>query len=109
MKSKLLLLVFVLAAVLWSVVVIEVASERMFSFPPYLDYPWAGIVLGTFGGFLIGALGLRMYTIITHREDVRKLRTTSPPQVAASDWNEMQAPFEQEHREPYICTRSVVR
>ncbi len=60
-------------------------------------------------GFMIGALGLRVHAIASHKEALRKLRTTSPPQVAVSHWNEMQAPFEQEHREPYICHRSVVR
>lgn len=108
MKAKLLLLIFILAGVMWSLAVTVVAANTRFEYPP-LAVPWAGIALGTFGGFLIGALGLRMYTKISHREGLRKLRTAPKPQVAAFDWNEMQAPFEQEHREPYICNRSVVR
>ncbi len=108
MKSKLLLLIFVLAGVMWSLAVTVVATQKGFAVQ-YLDAPWAGITLGTFGGFMIGALGLRVHAIAAHKEALRKLRTTSPPQVAVSHWNEMQAPFEQEHREPYICHRSVVR
>ncbi len=108
MKAKLLLLIFVLASVFWALAVTVVAAHAHFEYPPF-DVPWAGIALGTFGGFMIGALGLRMYVKVSHKEALRKLRTTSPPQVAVSHWNEMQAPFEQEHREPYICHRSVVR
>jgi hypothetical protein len=107
MKSKLLLLIFVLAGVLWALAVIIAATNNRFT-TSFLSVPWAGIALGTFGGFMIGALGLRMYAISAHKEDMRKLRLP-PPQVSVHHWNEMQAPFEQEHREPYICHRSVIR
>jgi len=108
MKAKLLLLIFVLGAVVWSLAVTLVAAQNRFEYPPF-DIPWAGIALGTLGGFLIGALGLRMYAKVSHKEALRKLRETMPPTVVVSPWNERPAPFEQEHRQPYICNRSVVR
>lgn len=107
MKPKLLLLIFVLGAIMWSLAVTTVAAQSRFEYPP-LDIPWAGIALGTFGGFMIGAFGLRMYAKVLNKEALRLQAV--PRQVPyAPNWNEPLEPFEQPHCQPYICHRSVIR
>jgi uncharacterized membrane protein len=66
MKNKLFLLVFVLMGAFHATVVSVVAARNGFEWLGVVA-PYAGIVVGTTGGFLIGALGLRMYT----RRDTR--------------------------------------
>jgi len=101
MKAKLLLLIFVLAASSWCLIVITFATQRGTTIQPYLNAPWAGIALGTFGGFMIGALGLRVFYAATHKEFLRKLRQQVPLQAISG--NDPLVPCQVGHREPYIA------
>jgi len=100
MKSKLLLLIFVLAGVMWSLAVTIVATQKGFTLQ-YLDAPWAGIALGTFGGFMIGALGLRIYAKVSHREALRKIRERLPRQVETIDDYRLDS-CQTMYRQPYV-------
>ncbi len=102
MKAKLLLLIFVLAASAWCLIVITFATQRGVSidFPFFIANPWAGIALGTFGGFMIGALGLRMYANVTHREFMRRLAKQMPLQALSG--NDPLVPCQVGHREAYL-------
>jgi hypothetical protein len=102
MKSKLFLLVFVVAGVAWALLVSVFAAQRGFSFVPYLDAPWAGIAVGTFGGWMIGALGLRMHAKIAHEEALRRINEHTVRHMEIYSDPE---PRQAGHREPYVERR----
>ena len=79
MKQLMYLLIFVLAGVAWALVVTVAAAS--WSAQPYLSAPWAGIALGTFGGWIIGAAGLRLYTKIAYRSRFPKTVRVAVPAV----------------------------
>jgi len=108
MKAKLLFLIFILAASAWCLIVITFATTRGVSidFPFFIANPWAGIALGTFGGFMIGALGLRMYANVTHKEYLRKLATIRP--LATVNGTDPLVPCQTMYREPYFSNKAVV-
>lgn len=103
MKAKLFLLVFVAAGGAWALIVTVFAAQNGFSLVPYLNAPWAGIALGTFGGWLIGAFGLRMHNKIAHVEAIRKMN--AQPKLAAMNGNDPLVPCQVGHREPYFNSR----
>jgi len=80
MKSKLLFLIFILAAIGWALIVTVTAAQHGFAVLRYgLECPWAGIALGTLGGFMIAALGLRMYAHTSTDEAIRKISRKPQP------------------------------
>jgi hypothetical protein len=109
MKSKLLFLIFILAAISWDLIVTVIAAQHGFAIPSYcLDCPWAGIALGTLGGFCIGALGLRMYAKVSHQEKLRRINRNTVRHVEI--YPDPLEPCQVGHREPYInYNKAVVR
>ncbi len=106
MKAKLLFLIFILAAVMWMLVVIMVGTQNHFTYEPLLlSCPWAGIALGTIGGFCIGALGLRVYANASHKEYMRKLNERVPLQVQSG--NDPLVSCQVGHRVPYIDVKTA--
>jgi len=99
MKAKLLLLIFVLAASAWCLIVITFATQRGTTIPPYLDAPWAGIALGTLGGFLIGALGLRVFYGATQKEFIKRLAKLEP--ILTVSGNDPLVACQTMYRQPY--------
>jgi hypothetical protein len=104
MKAKLFLLVFVAAGGAWALIVTVFAAVDGFALVPYLNVPWAGIALGTFGGWLIGALGLRMYYKVDAQNAIRKLNAMVPRRPATAERFKLE-PFQHGHRVPYFDPR----
>lgn len=103
MKAKLFLLVFVTAGVCWALVVSVAAAMHGFNVFG-VGAPYAGIALGTLGGFLIGALGLRMYVKADAQNFIREMN--SRPRMAVVNGNDPLVPCQVGHREPYFNPRS---
>lgn len=102
MKAKLFLLVFVIAGICWALVVSVAAAMNGFNVFG-VGAPYAGIALGTLGGFLIGALGLRMYAKADAINFIRKLN--SKPRFTAMNGNNPLEPYQVGHRTPYFNPR----
>jgi len=110
MKSRMMLLIFIWSAAMWALTVTVAAERASLQFPSlYLNCPWAGIALGTFGGFLIGALGLRVYAKTSIKEAMQKMRQAHTNRIQVSDWDAMEAPSDQAHCTSYTPQRSVAR
>ena len=107
MKAKLLFLIFILAASAWCLIVITFATTRGVNMdtPIYIAYPWAGIVLGVLGGFMIGALGLRVYSNANHKAFMRKLAEAEP--LRAQGGNDPLVPCQVGHREAYLDLKTA--
>jgi hypothetical protein len=103
MKAKLFLLVFVVAGGCWALVVSVAAAMHGFSFFG-VAAPYAGIALGTLGGFLIGALGLRMYTKADAQNFIKDCNSRA--RLAAANGNDPLVPCQVGHREAYFDPRA---
>lgn len=99
MKAKLFLMVFMVAGICWALVVSVAAAMNGFSVFG-LAAPYAGIGLGTLGGFLIGALGLRMYTRADAQNEIKRLNALPRHPIVTAD-NPLDA-CQMGHREAYI-------
>jgi hypothetical protein len=102
-KAKLLFSIFILAGVCWSLVVIMVGVQNGFVLQPYLDGPWSSIFVGILGGFMIVALGLRVYGIASAKEFLRKLRKAPKHAIAMNEGYALDK-CQTMYREPYIVT-----
>lgn len=105
MKAKLLLTIFILAAVMWSLAVVIAGTQRGFALQPYLDNPFASGGVGIFGGFMIAACGLRVYHNANHKAFLRQLAQQKPRLVATL--HDPLESYQMRHREPYFYSKVV--
>jgi len=104
MKAKLFLLVFVVMGVCWALLVTVYAQGvalRAYHIPP----PYAGMALGIFSGWLVIALGLRVYARITYRNAMQQQR--SRPSIPVTSGNDPLEPCQTMYRTPYIENRQT--
>lgn len=99
MKAKLFLLVFVVAGGAWALVVSVAAAMNGFNIFG-VGAPYAGIALGTLGGFLIGAFGLRMYHKADAQNYIKRMNARRP--LTAVSGIDPLVPCQVGHREPYL-------
>jgi len=102
-KAKLLFLVFIVAAVCWSLIVVMVGTQHGFILQPYLDSPWSSGIVGIFGGFMIVALGLRVYSSASAKEFLKRLQKAPRHTIATNDGYALDK-CQTMYREPYIVT-----
>jgi hypothetical protein len=103
MKAKLLFSIFVLAAVCWSLIVIVIGTSHGFILQPYLDSPWSSGIVGIFGGFMIVALGLRVYGAANGKEFLKRLEKAPKREIATNDGYALDK-CQTMYRQPYIVT-----
>ena len=104
MKSKLFLLVFVVLGVCWALLVTVYAQGvalAAYHVPP----PYAGMALGVLAGWLVIALGLRVYCGILHKNAVRWAR--SRPPIPVTSGKDPLVPCQTMYRQPYINWREM--
>jgi hypothetical protein len=109
MKAKMLFSIFILAAVCWSLIVIVIGTQHGFILQPYLDSPWSSGIVGIFGGFMIVALGLRVYGSASSKEFLRKVRAANPRHEIATNDGYALDKCQTMYREPYIATGRASR
>jgi hypothetical protein len=108
-KAKLLFSIFILAGVCWSLIVITIGVQRGFVLQSYLDSTWSSGFVGILGGFMIAACGLRVYSIASAKEFLRKLRKAPKHAIATNDGYALDS-CQTMYRQPYIVTdQRVVR
>jgi hypothetical protein len=103
MKAKLLFLVFIVAAICWSLIVIMVGTQHGFILQPYLDSPWSSGIVGIFGGFMIVALGLRVYGAANGKEFLKRLQKAPKRAIATHETYALDS-CQTMYRQPYIVT-----
>ena len=102
MKAKLFLLVFVVAGGSWALVVSVAAAMHGFNIFG-VGAPYAGIALGTLGGFLIGAFGLRMYYKADAQNFIKRMNKRVPL-TAVNGFDPLES-YQVSHRAPYFNPR----
>lgn len=107
MKAKLLFSIFILAGVCWSLIVITIGVQHGFILQPYLDSPMSSGIVGIFGGFMIVALGLRVYSSASAKEFLKRLRKAPKHAIATNDGYALDK-CQTMYREPYIVTDRMV-
>jgi hypothetical protein len=102
-KAKLLFSIFILAGVCWSLIVIMVGTQRGFILQPYLDSPWSSGIVAIIGGFMIVACGLRMYSIASGKEFLKRLQKAPKHAIVTNDGYALDK-CQTMYRQPYIVT-----
>jgi len=101
-KSSLFLLVFVALGVCWALVVTVYAQGVALS-EYHVPAPWAGMGIGIVCGWLVIALGLRMYSNINHKNAIRHM--ASQPVRETVGGNDVLEPYQHGHRAAYFNPR----
>jgi len=103
-KSTLYLLVFVALGVCWALVV-TVYAQGVALAEYNIPAPYAGMALGVLAGWLVIALGLRVYCGILHKNAVRWAR--SRPPIPVTSGKDPLVPCQTMYRQPYINWREM--
>lgn len=104
MKAKLFLLVFVVMGGAWALIVSVYGVSLILSFAGVvIPAPYAGIALGSFGGWWIGAIGLRLSTKAAFTTAIRRMNA-EPRHEICNGVNPLVA-CQNGHREPYFDPR----
>ncbi len=101
-KSSLFLTVFVALGAAWALIVTVYAQGVALS-EYHIPAPWAGMGIGVVCGWLIIALGLRLYVNINHKNAIRAIN--SKPLRPTVNGQDVLEPFQRGHRVPYFDAR----